>query len=115
MMEAEGTNCFSDIDKWPVSLDWRHVNLSTKPSIEIETCETTNQEKKSLEVNAVYNHFQIWLLQLHYQKMLLSKQVIIFSLSLSDCQLDDELGWIFVWDCVIPMFPLFHSISVPMN
>ena len=80
-----------------------------KPSIEIETCETTNQEKKSLEVNAVYHHFQIWLLQLHYQKMLLSKQVIIFSLSLSDCQLDDELGWIFVWDCVIPMFPLFQT------
>ena len=29
----EGTNCFSDIDKWPVSLDWRHVNLSGAKTI----------------------------------------------------------------------------------
>ena len=33
MMEAEGTNCFSDIDKWPVSLDWRHVNLDGAKTI----------------------------------------------------------------------------------
>ena len=55
----------------------------------------------------------------------------LFFLSLSDCQLDDELGWIFVCDCLILIIPCFkqnpilnllqtviriiHSLSVSIN